>query len=803
MDPSQDFKSLQDKIQASLVSTTKAVQRIANEDLGFQRTVNPATGDRLEEQSTRLLSLSTDLLKSAAKATGQKAVGDLDDAEDVDIQWRGIVDVIDGLLEKADTCLDEYTGLVKRKGDFPETQPQKKAKTNDRLDFNFRRANIMKPQKSFEKQVDNFATGPWKPLLTRKPHAIVPLEESLGTFVDENSHEQFKHPYETEILTLKYPDSTYEKRDPIPYQPMETTSATWVDTYEGVLQMLEELKQATEIAIDLEHHDYRSYHGLLSLMQISTREKDWIVDTLRPWRHKLEVLNEVFADPKIVKVFHGAFMDMIWLQRDLGLYIVGLFDTFHASSALNYPQKSLAYLLKNFVDFDADKKYQMADWRIRPLPEEMFYYARSDTHFLLYIYDQVRNELVERSDRSDPEKDLIEYTLQKSKETSLDRYNFFASDPETGEGARGWSNFLHKNHVNLNGEQFAVYKAVHKWRDELARTDDENPTFIMPPQVMMEIARILPTDPKALWSLLGHNSCQKAKQSVDVLFGIISEARKAGVNGPSTTEFFRSQYLANHSIAAVATREFGKEAKSEPDIPPVEALRSAKSQLFGPVPVSSMWEDASSSNINAGIGHIALPWTQFVQDAVVAASQQEAELKSQDQDMIPLEEPQKPVPAPKNDLELDNTDFTLRQGRKRKLEESEDDAEEAGGLATEDIISLDVDGEKRKLSKEEKKRLKKENREARKAKKDAKAKKASAAADNNGDEDDDDEAPFDYSNAQSILNGKRSATANTNGEGSGRKKAFDPYAARMNAEGPKPARRMQYEKPGKTHTFKK
>lgn len=83
---------------------------------------------------------------------------------------------------------------------------------------------------------------------------------------------------------------------------MDHTQAVWVDTFEGVLKMLEELKKAREIAIDLEHHDYRSYNGLLSLMQISTRDKDWIVDTLVPWRHKLEVLNEVFADPKIVKV---------------------------------------------------------------------------------------------------------------------------------------------------------------------------------------------------------------------------------------------------------------------------------------------------------------------------------------------------------------------------------------------------------------------------------------------------------------------------------------------------------------------
>jgi exosome complex exonuclease RRP6 len=58
-------------------------------------------------------------------------------------------------------------------------------------------------------------------------------------------------------------------------------------------------------------------------------------------------------------------MDMMWLQRDLGLYVVGLFDTFHASKALGYPKKSLASLLVKFANFKADKKYQTADWRMR------------------------------------------------------------------------------------------------------------------------------------------------------------------------------------------------------------------------------------------------------------------------------------------------------------------------------------------------------------------------------------------------------------------------------------------------------
>ena len=37
-----------------------------------------------------------------------------------------------------------------------------------------------------------------------------------------------------------------------------------------------------------------------------------------------------------------------------------------------------------------DKKYQLADWRVRPLSEELMLYARTDTHYLLYIYDRLK-----------------------------------------------------------------------------------------------------------------------------------------------------------------------------------------------------------------------------------------------------------------------------------------------------------------------------------------------------------------------------------------------------------------------------
>jgi len=115
MDETQDFKVLQDQIQAALITTTRTAGQISSEDLGFQRSLNPEVGTALDEQSERVLVLVNALLKSAASIS-ELSAPTLQDTDDVENNWRGVVDVVDSLLEKTDTCLDEYTGVIKRKG---------------------------------------------------------------------------------------------------------------------------------------------------------------------------------------------------------------------------------------------------------------------------------------------------------------------------------------------------------------------------------------------------------------------------------------------------------------------------------------------------------------------------------------------------------------------------------------------------------------------------------------------------------------------------------------------------------------
>lgn len=72
-------------------------------------------------------------------------------------------------------------------------------------------------------------------------------------------------------------------------------------TEEQLESLLKDLQNYTEIAVDLEHHSYRSFLGITCLMQVSTKDTDYIIDTLA-LRDKLFILNEVFTKQSIVKV---------------------------------------------------------------------------------------------------------------------------------------------------------------------------------------------------------------------------------------------------------------------------------------------------------------------------------------------------------------------------------------------------------------------------------------------------------------------------------------------------------------------
>ncbi|KAG9610931.1 hypothetical protein KCV04_g17397, partial [Aureobasidium melanogenum] len=719
----------------------------------------------------------------------------LPDTDAVDAQWSSVVDVIDSLLEKADISLDEYTGAVKRLSPAREqAQTPTKSQKFSRISQALRTQDIPKPQQNFIDIPTNAETGPFKPLLQSKPHAIVPFAKALELFKDHNDVEHHPHPYQKEIEQYEYPSFVYTHAEPIPYHPYETTTATFVDTEEKVDQMLQELKKAREIAIDLEHHDSRSYIGIVSLMQISTRDKDWIVDTLQPWRRKLSKLNEVFADPNILKVLHGAFMDITWLQRDLGLYVVGLFDTHFASRALGYTGGSLAFLLKKFVNFDAQKQYQTADWRIRPLPQEMFEYARSDTHFLLYIYDNMRNELIEKSDFSVPnhEKDKIHDVLTRSKDTALQRYEHPVYDAAQGQGAGGWYKMLSRTPALLDKQQFAVFRAVHQWRDQVAREQDDSTHYVMANHNIFSLAKEMPTEKAQLFAV-AQNTSQTVRLRADELLSVIIKAKEQGENGPDMVTTLKEIEAQQLGVALHETpTHFAALKHSQPKQavvaatpapqPPVlnrvnssepSGVRAKVSQFWGGLfggKSQSEQPRPYSSNISLSVPLPPLTAEVFASSAPLTAPPTPASATPTSAT------PTSALPTPKDRI------FTLKErGRKR-----DSDAMLTGNdsLAT-NADEIDITADETLEAKREAKRQRKE------AKKAAKEAAAQHAAEVDLEEED-----FDYAAAPSVLDAnKEDPRDRKKNKKEPKTKAFNPFIKAMDTMKGMP--RGQKERAGK------
>ncbi|CAH6723350.1 exosome complex exonuclease Rrp6p [[Candida] jaroonii] len=501
----------------------KTSSSLALNDVKFMRSLDQQFNDESVVVSGRLMDLANEVIE---------AVGDDNEKiDDNDEDFKGsnmkkVSNVLDTLFEKADFLFDEVRKGSKQDKQFTFLEESNNVVKDESKNIG---RKMDKPQLNFQVAVDNSELQPFKPKLPEKPNSLKSWQEPIIVTPDNEDDDPpfYPHPYEHEIDNQPYPEEILSKSDVIPSQPWESTSAIWIDKPEQLPGLVKELAKSKELAIDLEHHDYRTYYGLVCLMQISNREKDWIIDTLA-LRDELHVLNKVFTDPMIIKIFHGAFMDIIWLQRDLGLYIVSLFDTYHASKKLGFPKFSLAYLLETFANFKTSKKYQLADWRIRPLSPSMLAYARSDTHFLLNIFDQLRNKLIDNDkmsqvlyDSRQVAKRRFEYTSFRPKNSHLVSCPVMASNPR-----EPWGSLL--SSFGINSHLKPVVEVLYNWRDKLARQLDESVRFVMPNQTLASLATLSrPVDNKKVLTVAPNEYIRNNAQELATLINDTLELSEA------------------------------------------------------------------------------------------------------------------------------------------------------------------------------------------------------------------------------------------------------------------------------------
>ncbi|GAA6235442.1 exosome component 10 isoform X2 [Lates japonicus] len=533
----------------AVLSATKASASLpqAGDEFDFYRSF-PGFQEFCESQGDKLLHCMSQIMQHHGCRSHMRDRNKLTGLEE---RFDLVVDSNDVILERAGILLDEADGVNRSQQPVMPAgfQPPKivvsswnrKSSGSGSRSETFRllhAKNVARPQLKFKEKVDNSNT-PFVPKIFIKPNAIKPLPSyftnkqirkerpedldvpaALADFIhqqrtQEHVEDMFAHPYQYELDHLTIPEGLLSKPEPQMYKPMAETKFSLIDSLEDLVALNEKLSRLSEFAVDLEHHSYRSFLGLTCLMQISTREEDFIIDTLE-LRSEMYILNEAFTDPTIVKVFHGADSDIEWLQRDLGLYVVNLFDTHQASRALNLARHSLDHLLKHFCSVDSDKRYQLADWRIRPLPDEMVQYARTDTHYLLYIYDCVRAQLL---DFNHGQPGLLQSVWNKSKDISLKKYVKPIFTEES------YLELQRKQKKSFNTQQLTAFRLLFAWRDKLARQEDESTGYVLPTHMMSKISEELPKEPQGIIACCNPVP-PLVRQQVNELHLLVQQARE-------------------------------------------------------------------------------------------------------------------------------------------------------------------------------------------------------------------------------------------------------------------------------------
>jgi ribonuclease D len=232
-----------------------------------------------------------------------------------------------------------------------------------------------------------------------------------------------------------------------------------------------ELVGSHAIALDTESNSFHHYPEQLCLIQIASRHKVYIIDTIA--LHDLAPLRDVLADVSIVKVVHAADNDIRSLDRHCGLHIHNLFDTSIAARFTGITRLGLAALTSDLlgITINKSKRLQRNNWGRRPLSAEALEYAATDVRHLLTM-----REILDQRLRT-----LGRAAWVAEECTRIEEVRYTAPNLETAylsvKGAK-----------DLDGRGLAVLQSLCLFREEEARRQHRPLFFVLPDASLIFLA---------------------------------------------------------------------------------------------------------------------------------------------------------------------------------------------------------------------------------------------------------------------------------------------------------------------------
>jgi ribonuclease D len=305
---------------------------------------------------------------------------------------------------------------------------------------------------------------------------------------------------ECATISAKMPDT----RDLPPASPC---AAHFITDLPDLQELAARLLACPLVAVDTESDSLYSYSEKICLVQFSIPDADYIVDPLTTY--SLEPLAEVFANPSIEKIFHGADYDLVSLKRGYGFHFANIFDTMIASRILGRKGIGLAALVAQHMGLAMDKSQQRSDWGRRPLTAEQLAYACLDTRYLIPLRDHLLGELRELGRE------------QEAREAFADLANLDprmrSFDPDAFWNVKGVRD------LDVAGQH--IMRALHRWREDQARSEDRPMFKVIHDRSLVEIASAKPATLDALRQSHLISSYQVTRYGRQIM-DIVNKARR-------------------------------------------------------------------------------------------------------------------------------------------------------------------------------------------------------------------------------------------------------------------------------------
>lgn len=232
------------------------------------------------------------------------------------------------------------------------------------------------------------------------------------------------------------------------------------------------LAQAEWLTVDTEFMREKTYYPQLCLIQVASPTEVACIDPQKVG--SLDPLVALFADLRILKIFHAARQDLELFWHSHRTLPAPVFDTQVAAPLLGYPEQTgYASLVKERLGIDIDKSETRTDWSRRPLTQSQLDYAAADVRHLAELFPKLRDELVQRGRLDWLAEDFVALTDPAA----------YENHPE-----QAWRRLrgLHK----FRGPALSCAQALAAWREQRAQQENRPRKWVLDDDALMTLARI-------------------------------------------------------------------------------------------------------------------------------------------------------------------------------------------------------------------------------------------------------------------------------------------------------------------------